>query len=121
MTADRREYSRKPAFPDMSVPPPTSGIPPFDLPPPPHGVIPPTFPSHIDSYGSEFYTSETDPYYQSYEPTQDSQWNDPVSTHLSIHSPTLICVSSKYTYNFTHADFVLLLLIFHTLCVVAFS
>jgi len=81
MTADRREYSRKPAFPDMSVPPPTSGIPPFDLPPPPHGVIPPTFPPHIDSYGSEFYTSETDPYYQSYEPTQDSQWNDPVSTH----------------------------------------
>lgn len=77
MTADRREYSRKPAFPDMSVPPPTSGIPPFDLPPPPHGVIPPTFPPHIDSYGSEFYTSETDPYYHSYEPTQDCQWNDP--------------------------------------------
>lgn len=80
MTADRREYSRKPAFPDMSVPPPTSGIPPFDLPPPPHGVVPPTFPPHMDSYGSEFYASETDPYYHSYEPTQDSQWNDPVST-----------------------------------------
>ncbi|XP_069689356.1 pre-mRNA 3'-end-processing factor FIP1 [Periplaneta americana] len=88
MTADRREYSRKPAFPDMSVPPPAAGIPPFDLPPPPHGVIPPTFTPHIDSYGSEFYASETDPYYQSYEPTQDSQWNDPTwqPTNMPISS-----------------------------------
>ncbi|KDR04030.1 Pre-mRNA 3'-end-processing factor FIP1 [Zootermopsis nevadensis] len=88
MTADRREYSRKPAFPDMSVPPPTSGIPPFDLPPPPHGVVPPTFPPHMDSYGSEFYASETDPYYHSYEPTQDSQWNDPTwqSTAMLVTS-----------------------------------
>ncbi|PNF36717.1 hypothetical protein B7P43_G12361 [Cryptotermes secundus] len=88
MTADRREYSRKPAFPDMSVPPPTSGIPQFELPPPPHGVIPPTFPPHIDSYGSEFYASEADPYYHSYEPTQDCQWNDPT------WQPTAMPVSS---------------------------
>ncbi|KYM78376.1 Pre-mRNA 3'-end-processing factor FIP1 [Atta colombica] len=35
MTADRREYSRKPGFPDMSVPPPGAGMPPppFDIPP----------------------------------------------------------------------------------------
>ncbi|KAG8235227.1 hypothetical protein J437_LFUL015919 [Ladona fulva] len=74
MTADRREYSRKP-FPDMSVPPP--GLPPFDI-PPPHNLIPPItgFSSHHGTtpYGAgEFYTPETDPYY-SYEPTQDSQW-----------------------------------------------
>ncbi|XP_046987991.1 pre-mRNA 3'-end-processing factor FIP1 isoform X2 [Schistocerca americana] len=84
MTADRREYSRKPPFPDMTVPPPTTIPPAFELPPPPHGVIPPvptSFPPppppHIEPYGSEFYTPEADPYYQSYEPTQDSQWNDP--------------------------------------------
>ncbi|XP_046392961.1 pre-mRNA 3'-end-processing factor FIP1 isoform X2 [Ischnura elegans] len=75
MTADRREYSRKP-FPDMSVPPP--GLPPFDI-PPPHNLIPPitTFSSHHGTtpYGAgEFYTPEADPYYHSYEPTQDSQW-----------------------------------------------
>ncbi|XP_067014398.1 pre-mRNA 3'-end-processing factor FIP1 isoform X4 [Anabrus simplex] len=84
MTADRREYSRKPTgFPDMSVPPPPSTIPvaSFELPPPPHGVIPPiptSFPPpHMDSYGSDFYGSEADSYYNAYEPTQDSQWNDP--------------------------------------------
>nr|CAD7423830.1 unnamed protein product [Timema monikensis] len=79
MTADRREYSRKPGFPDMSVPPPG----PFELPPPPHVVLPPPgFPpptAHLEpGYGvPEFYPPEADPYYQAYEPTQDSQWNDP--------------------------------------------
>ena len=72
MTADRREYSRKPGFPDMSVPPPgpgiPPGIPPFDMPPPGYPGEPPPF-----------YIPEADPYYHSYEPTQDSQWgNDPV-------------------------------------------
>ncbi|XP_071573609.1 uncharacterized protein Fip1 isoform X1 [Temnothorax nylanderi] len=70
MTADRREYSRKPGFPDMSVPPPGAGLPPppFDMPPPGYAGEP-----------TPFYMPETDPYYQSYEPTQDSQWgNDPV-------------------------------------------
>lgn len=70
MTADRREYSRKPGFPDMSVPPPGPGIPPsFDMPPPGYPGEP-----------APFYIPEADPYYQSYEPTQDNQWgNDPVS------------------------------------------
>lgn len=74
MTADRREYSRKPGFPDMSVPPPGPGIPPpFDMPPP--GYSEPT----------PFYMPEPDPYYQSYEPTQDSQWgNDPVNDLIFI-------------------------------------
>ncbi|XP_034934954.1 pre-mRNA 3'-end-processing factor FIP1 [Chelonus insularis] len=76
MTADRREYSRKPGFPDMSVPPPNPGIPPaFDIPPP--GYTEP----------APFYMPEPDPYYQSYEPTQDSQWgNDPTwqPTNLAI-------------------------------------
>ncbi|XP_017883896.1 pre-mRNA 3'-end-processing factor FIP1 [Ceratina calcarata] len=77
MTADRREYSRKPGFPDMSVPPPGAGMPPaFDMPPP-------GYPSEPAS----FYIPETDPYYQSYEPTQDNQWgNDPTwqPTNLAI-------------------------------------
>lgn len=75
MTADRREYSRKPGFPDMSVPPPAPGIPPtFDMPPPGYPPEPPPF-----------YIPEPDPYYQSYEPTQDSQWgSDPVSIILVL-------------------------------------
>lgn len=77
MTADRREYSRKPGFPDMSVPPPGAGMPPppFDMPPPGYAGEP-----------TPFYMPETDPYYQSYEPTQDNQWgNDPVRTwHCTI-------------------------------------
>ncbi|XP_011704125.1 PREDICTED: pre-mRNA 3'-end-processing factor FIP1 [Wasmannia auropunctata] len=78
MTADRREYSRKPGFPDMSVPPPGAGMPPppFDMPPPGYAGEP-----------TPFYMPETDPYYQSYEPTQDSQWgNDPTwqPTNLAI-------------------------------------
>ncbi|XP_011313571.1 extensin-like, partial [Fopius arisanus] len=77
MTADRREYSRKPGFPDMSVPPPVPGIPPtFDMPPPGYTPEPPPF-----------YIPEPDSYYQSYEPTQDSQWgSDPTwqPTNLAI-------------------------------------
>ncbi|XP_014598749.1 PREDICTED: pre-mRNA 3'-end-processing factor FIP1 [Polistes canadensis] len=77
MTADRREYSRKPGFPDMSVPPPGAGLPPpFDMPPPGYSGEP-----------APFYMPEADPYYQSYEPTQDSQWgNDPTwqPTNLAI-------------------------------------
>ncbi|KYN05653.1 PREDICTED: pre-mRNA 3'-end-processing factor FIP1 [Cyphomyrmex costatus] len=78
MTADRREYSRKPGFPDMSVPPPGAGMPPppFDMPPPGYAGEP-----------TPFYIPETDPYYQSYEPTQDNQWgNDPTwqPTNLAI-------------------------------------
>ncbi|XP_031343743.1 pre-mRNA 3'-end-processing factor FIP1-like isoform X1 [Photinus pyralis] len=54
MTADRREYSRKPApFPDMSVPPPT------------------TFEEFHPEYD---FNPEPEPFYGGYEPTQDSQW-----------------------------------------------
>ncbi|XP_023245247.1 pre-mRNA 3'-end-processing factor FIP1 isoform X2 [Copidosoma floridanum] len=67
MTADRREYSRKPpgGFPDMSVPPPPAPRIPatFDMPPPGYQEPPP------------YFLPELDPYYQSYEPTQDRQWN----------------------------------------------
>ncbi|XP_075235979.1 factor interacting with poly(A) polymerase 1 isoform X2 [Lycorma delicatula] len=62
MTADRREYSRKAGFPDMSLPPP--GIPPPGFDGGPFGA----------DYSGEYYNSEMDPYYQAYEPTQDSQW-----------------------------------------------
>lgn len=54
MTADRREYSRKPGgFPDMSVPPPTN------------------FAEFQPEYG---FNPEPEPFYGGYEPTQDSQW-----------------------------------------------
>ncbi|KAJ8951790.1 hypothetical protein NQ318_019763 [Aromia moschata] len=54
MTADRREYSRKPSnFPDMSVPPPA------------------TFEAFQPEYG---FNPEPEPFYGGYEPTQDSQW-----------------------------------------------
>lgn len=72
MTADRREYSRKPpgGFPDMSVPPPPGPAPipsTFDMPPPGYQEPVP------------YFLPEPDPYYHSYEPTQDRQWgNDPV-------------------------------------------
>lgn len=56
MTADRREYSRKPAaFPDMSVPPPT------------------TFEDYQPEYG---FNPEPEPFYGGYEPTQESQWSN---------------------------------------------
>lgn len=56
MTADRREYSRKPAgFPDMSVPPPGA---PFD-PVNPMTMPPPTF----DGYQGDFFNPEPEPYY----------------------------------------------------------
>ncbi|CAG9863331.1 unnamed protein product [Phyllotreta striolata] len=55
MTADRREYSRKPGFPDMTVPPPAT----FE-------------PYHQPEYG---FNPEPEPFYGGgYEPTQDSQW-----------------------------------------------
>ncbi|XP_043465837.1 pre-mRNA 3'-end-processing factor FIP1 [Leptopilina heterotoma] len=74
MTADRREYSRKPGFPDMSVPPPVTVPPAFDMPPPGYQEPAP------------YFVPEVDPYYQSYEPTQDRQWGDPTwqSANLSI-------------------------------------
>lgn len=57
MTADRREYSRKPGFPDMSVPPPIGYQEPY-IPQPEYGFNP-----------------EPEPFYGGgYEPTQDSQW-----------------------------------------------
>ncbi|XP_019873717.1 pre-mRNA 3'-end-processing factor FIP1 [Aethina tumida] len=52
MTADRREYSRKPGFADMSVPPPN-------------------FEEFQQEYG---FNPEPEPFYGGYEPTQDSQW-----------------------------------------------
>ncbi|KAF5289301.1 hypothetical protein FQA39_LY15139 [Lamprigera yunnana] len=54
MTADRREYSRKPTgFPDMSVPPPTA----------------------FEEFHPEYdFNPEPEPFYGGYEPTQDSQW-----------------------------------------------
>ncbi|XP_050307408.1 pre-mRNA 3'-end-processing factor FIP1 [Anthonomus grandis grandis] len=58
MTADRREYSRKPGFPDMSVPPPMGYAEPAPFIPPPE-------------YG---FNPEPEPFYGGYEPTQDSQW-----------------------------------------------
>ncbi|XP_014238978.1 pre-mRNA 3'-end-processing factor FIP1 [Trichogramma pretiosum] len=82
MTADRREYSRKPpVFPDVSVPPPVPNpIPPaFNMPPPgfPH-------PEPVPSY----FLPEPDPYYNSYEPTQDRQWgNDPTWQPSNINIP----------------------------------
>lgn len=88
MTADRREYSRKPnAFPDMSVPPPgpPPGLPPptFDMPPPgfrPEPVVP-------------YFLPEPDPYFNSYEPTQDRQWgNDPVSSKYNFWTFLLLVV-----------------------------
>lgn len=56
MTADRREYSRKPTgFPDLTVPPP------------------PTFDSFQPDYS---FNPEPEPFYGGYEPTQDSQWGN---------------------------------------------
>lgn len=69
MTADRREYSRKPpGFPDMSVPPPGTGGFDSDMSMPPPG---------FDNYNPpDFFNPEPEPYYGGgYEPTQDSQWD----------------------------------------------
>ncbi|XP_065162983.1 pre-mRNA 3'-end-processing factor FIP1 [Atheta coriaria] len=54
MTADRREYSRKPpGFPDLSMPPPAT----------------------FEEYQPEFgFNPEPEPFYGGYEPTQDVQW-----------------------------------------------
>lgn len=57
MTADRREYSRvSKSFPDTTLPPPQMGD--------------SQFPS---THMSEPYY-EPDPYFNTYEPTQDLQW-----------------------------------------------
>nr|CAH7761011.1 unnamed protein product [Callosobruchus chinensis] len=53
MTADRREYSRKPNFPDLSMPPPGA------------------FESFQPEYG---FNPEPEPFYGGYEPVQDLQW-----------------------------------------------
>lgn len=72
MTADRREYSRKPAgFPDMSVPPPGASFDAGDMSMPPPGFETP--------YQGDFFNPEPEPYYGGYEPTQDLQWG--TSTH----------------------------------------
>lgn len=69
MTADRREYSRKPAFPDMSMPPPV-GVPPPTIVP----VGPPP-PDPFEQFQPEFgFNPEPEPFYGGYEPTQDVQW-----------------------------------------------
>lgn len=66
MTGDsRRDYNRK-SF-DMSVPPPG-----FVDAPPPMSVLP-SYGTH-GGYNQDYYTPEMDPYYQSYEPSQDMQW-----------------------------------------------
>lgn len=65
MTADRREYSRKPGFPDLSVPPPMGYPEPF-IPQPEYGFNP-----------------EPEPFYGGgYEPTQDSQWSEYIFKHF---------------------------------------
>ncbi|XP_018330021.1 pre-mRNA 3'-end-processing factor FIP1-like [Agrilus planipennis] len=54
MTADRREYSRKPGFPDLTVPPPSG---------------------NFEEFQPEFgFNPEPEPFYGGYEPTQDCQW-----------------------------------------------
>lgn len=64
MTADRREYSRKPGFPDLSVPPPAA------------------FEQYQPEYG---FNPEPEPFYGGgYEPTQDSQWGN----YFYISQPT---------------------------------
>ncbi|XP_026285168.1 pre-mRNA 3'-end-processing factor FIP1 isoform X2 [Frankliniella occidentalis] len=110
MTADRREYSRKnPGFPDMSVPPPTGLPPSFDVPPPipvpspfPPQPPPRMHPPPPGPYGQEqFYSPDTDPYYQSYEPTQEQQWLGHESfgpreePHSGIPGPTSSNLKSK--------------------------
>lgn len=90
MTAERREYSRKPGFPDLSVPPPGAVMPPtltFDMPPPGyHGEPPP------------YFVPEVEPYYQSYEPVQDNQWgNDPVR-NFSIYLGLYFFFRKYYTF-----------------------
>lgn len=64
MTADRREYSRKPGFPDMTVPPPAANFEDFQ---PEYGFNP-----------------EPEPFYGGYEPTQDMQWGRPL---LKVNFP----------------------------------
>lgn len=63
MTADRREYSRKPpGFPDLSMPPPAT----------------------FEEYQPEFgFNPEPEPFYGGYEPTQDVQWGKKSFTILT--------------------------------------
>lgn len=61
MTADRREYSRKPNFPDLTVPPPAA----------------------FENFQPEYaFNPEPEPFYGGYEPTQDSQWGKHLKTFL---------------------------------------
>uniref|UniRef100_A0A224XC85 Putative polyadenylation factor i complex subunit fip1 n=1 Tax=Panstrongylus lignarius TaxID=156445 RepID=A0A224XC85_9HEMI len=68
MTADRRDYGRK-GF-DLSVPPPG-----FDTSQPPMPSVVTSYPTHTP-YNPDFYNADVDPYYQSYEPTQEVQWSN---------------------------------------------
>uniref|UniRef100_A0A0P4W519 Putative polyadenylation factor i complex subunit fip1 n=1 Tax=Rhodnius neglectus TaxID=72488 RepID=A0A0P4W519_9HEMI len=68
MTADRRDYGRK-GF-DLSVPPPG-----FDTTQPPMPSVVTSYPTHAP-YNTDFYNADVDPYYQSYEPTQEVQWSN---------------------------------------------
>lgn len=84
MTADRREYNRKPAqFPDVSVPPPGGN----------------NFDPSFNNYPGDFYSGEADPYYQSYEPTQEQQWGKLI---FKIQRTNLLCFYS-YIRKTTHS------------------
>ncbi|VVC24322.1 Pre-mRNA polyadenylation factor Fip1 [Cinara cedri] len=112
MTAERREYSRKHfSTPDLSIPPPI--IPTnFDVPPPMipssiNSIPPPGFgPPPINvPYEPEYYPHEPDPYYNTFEPTQDMQWNQSWNSNIkSIENiPTL---SNGDSYNKARPDLV---------------
>lgn len=85
MTADRREYSRKPTgFPDMSMPPPVGAPPPIVIP-----VGPPP-PDPFEQFQPEFgFNPEPEPFYGGYEPTQDVQWGvtEPPSNAAPVGPP----------------------------------
>ncbi|XP_050432675.1 pre-mRNA 3'-end-processing factor FIP1 [Adelges cooleyi] len=111
MTAERREYSRKHfPTPDLSVPPPIIPTT-FDVPPPMiPGSIPPTGygpPPPINvNFEPEYYPHEPDPYYNTFEPTQDMQWNQSWNSNVkSIENiPTL--ANGGDAYNKARTDVV---------------
>lgn len=72
MTADRREYGRNnKSFPDTTLPPPQMPDSQF---PPPHMAEP-------------YY--EPEPYFNSYEPTQDLQWGKMINFQMVFKYPLL--------------------------------